>query len=276
MRYNGVKYYYVYDVLGNVVKLLDSNGTIVAEYAYDAYGNLDSSITLTTIGSKNPYRYKGYRFDEETGLYYLNSRYYNPETGRFINADGVIDTGGILGKNMYTYAHNNPVMFVDPSGYVPVALKEVGGQDTLFPQKNAGMGSTSLCGDCEVVVDISIYTPIPVPFIPGSKVKIGYSWVISSDYIDPYYHAGLYYGKPLFPITASVGLVDNYEDAGDYKGPFVYSEVSTSFISSGVSVDPTDLKEGARAGYLGTPTGLGVTIGVDYYVQDADRLKKRW
>ena len=68
--------------------------------------------------SYNPFRYRGYYYDTETGLYYLQSRYYNPQWGRFLNADGLVSTGqGLLGYNMYAYCNNNPVMYVDPTGF---------------------------------------------------------------------------------------------------------------------------------------------------------------
>ena len=70
-----------------------------------------------TIGKINPFRYRGYYYDSETGLYYLNSRYYDPVIGRFINADGLVVAGsGMLSGNMYLYCQNNPVCCVDPTG----------------------------------------------------------------------------------------------------------------------------------------------------------------
>jgi RHS repeat-associated protein len=90
---------------------------------YDNWGKLisiDGSLK-DSVGAKNPYRYRGYRYDTETGLYYLNSRYYNPEFGRFINADGIIgQTGELLGHNLFTYSKNNPVNMSDDNGFRPV------------------------------------------------------------------------------------------------------------------------------------------------------------
>ena len=104
---------------GDVVAILNSSGQVVVQYTYDAWGNpLSTTGSLaSTIGTLNPIRYRGYVYDTETGLYYLQSRYYDPELGRFINADAFVSTGqGLLGNNMFAYCGNNPVNYVDPSG----------------------------------------------------------------------------------------------------------------------------------------------------------------
>jgi len=121
MNLNNVEYFYIRNLQGDIVNIVDSSGIIKVEYVYDAWGNIihttDNTGTLK-LAEKNPYRYRGYHYDNETGLYYLNSRYYNPEIGRFINADGLIgEVGDILGHNMYAYCGNNPVMRIDPTGY---------------------------------------------------------------------------------------------------------------------------------------------------------------
>lgn len=117
--YNGSYYFYVTNQQGDVVALLDSNGNAVVEYTYEAWGGLrDASGSMySTLGTYNPLRYRGYVYDHETGLYYLQSRYYNPEIGRFINADGYVSTGqGLLGNNMFAYCGNNPVLHRDICG----------------------------------------------------------------------------------------------------------------------------------------------------------------
>ena len=91
---------------------IDGNGTRVVTYVYDAWGRiLSTTVTgANTIGVYNPFRYRGYYYDNETGFYYLNSRYYDPSSGRFLNADGQLNTG-LLGYNLFAYCENNPVMY---------------------------------------------------------------------------------------------------------------------------------------------------------------------
>ena len=95
----------------------------MVEYAYDAWGNvLDISGTYaSTLGQNNPIRYRGYYYDSETSLYYLNSRYYDPANRRWINADNRISGigGSIQGYNMFAYCFNNPVNTSDPTGNWP-------------------------------------------------------------------------------------------------------------------------------------------------------------
>ena len=103
--------------------LIDSSGTQVVSYSYDSWGRplgmTDS--TEEQIGSKNPFRYRQYFYDAETGLYYLGSRYYDPEVGRFINADDVDllgANGDFASLNLFVYCGNNPVSRADSSGYL--------------------------------------------------------------------------------------------------------------------------------------------------------------
>ena len=123
---SATNYYVTTNVQGDVLGIYNANGDKLAGYEYDAWGNVLSitdangnPITSEThIANINPFRYRGYYLDSETGLYYLNSRYYNAEVGRFLNADSVVSgTGGeILGYNMFAYCMNNPVNMADDNG----------------------------------------------------------------------------------------------------------------------------------------------------------------
>lgn len=125
LKYNDNTYYYIKNLQGDIIGILDSTYNQVVSYEYDSWGkvlsikdNQGNEITdSTNIGIINPFRYRGYYYDTETELYYLNSRYYNPEWGRFINADGIICADkSILSNNIYIYSGNNPVMYIDPTG----------------------------------------------------------------------------------------------------------------------------------------------------------------
>ena len=116
-------FYYVKNLQGDVTAIVDGNGTVLVRYKYDAWGAVSSTVTagLTGLSSyiayNNPFRYRGYYYDGETGFYYLNSRYYDPEIGRFLNGDAYVSTGqGPTGYNMYVYCGNNPILREDDGG----------------------------------------------------------------------------------------------------------------------------------------------------------------
>ena len=116
---NGTMYFYIKDLQGDITEIVDKDGKAVAEYAYDAWGNMltEDNGTLA-VGKLNPFRYRSYVYDEETGLYYLQSRYYDPLTGRFLNADVYADTqsGTPLSINMFAYCENNAINKSDDEG----------------------------------------------------------------------------------------------------------------------------------------------------------------
>ena len=116
-------FYYLYNLQGDVIAIVRAaTGQVVAKYTYDAWGNCTvTNAAGYTVGDKNPFRYRGYYYDTETGLYYLNSRYYNPEFGRFISADTpdvitVSPDSAFWDKNLFAYCDGNPVTRVDDCG----------------------------------------------------------------------------------------------------------------------------------------------------------------
>ena len=120
-------YYYVLNAQGDVIALLNANGTLAASYNYGAWGNYsvhgaDGKKTTdpTFIGHINPLRYRGYYYDRETRLYYLQSRYYDFANCRFLNADtfATTDANGFLSANMFAYCENNPIMRADEDGEI--------------------------------------------------------------------------------------------------------------------------------------------------------------
>lgn len=147
-RYNGVTYLYRKNIQGDITHIYTEAGKQVAHYAYDAFGNIKEFQPDNLISQINPFRYRGYYYDTETSLYYLMSRYYDPETGRFISADSIeyLDPETLGGLNLYAYCGNNPVMMTDETGTMPKWLKWlIAGATTLILVAGA-VGLTIISG----------------------------------------------------------------------------------------------------------------------------------
>jgi RHS repeat-associated protein len=143
------EYYYIRNAQGDVIGLFDKTGAQVVAYTYDSWGKPyvtsgeqkntsdDSKDGITgsmadTVGVKNPYRYRGYRYDSETGLYYLQSRYYNAEWGRFLNADAIVgEVGALLSHNMFAYCQGNPINYSDTTGYMRIIAADEGSTSSV-------------------------------------------------------------------------------------------------------------------------------------------------
>ena len=279
---------------GDITYIYDIDGNRVVTYNYDAWGNI-LSITgtkATTIGRYNPFRYRSYYYDNETGFYYLNSRYYDPSSGRFLNADGYVTANGdILGFNMFAYCGNNPVMGYDPTGYVSwwgvlagVVLTVAG---VALAVASGGIGSpigaalifegaaliattgvaTTVCAieESAMVIDISAS-------FDGRKV--GNSLVIDfeDETFDLYAHDGFTASMPDgSPLTYSVGRVFNYDNIGDYGGEFVNVGGSCRWLGfdycRSPDLDPNSTS--ARSITFGLPGTQKINgyVGWDYYYQ---------
>ena len=142
--------YYVRCTLnGDVDQIYDTSGNLLARYIYDSWGRTVSILngsgqeilTGDHIAVVNPIRYRGYYYDGESGLYYLQSRYYDAKTGRYVNPDGYVYTGqDILSGNMYAYCGNNPIINIDPTGRMYIEGADMGGG------KFAGGGGAAISG----------------------------------------------------------------------------------------------------------------------------------
>jgi RHS repeat-associated protein len=116
IKVSGVKKYYITDALGSVLALTDSSGNVTDKYEYGPFGELMSS----TGTSYNPYRFTGQQWDEDSGLYYLRARYYEPSTGRFTQRDPIFIIAERLQIfNRYAYVNNSPTVYTDPYGLIP-------------------------------------------------------------------------------------------------------------------------------------------------------------
>ena len=131
MKYNNNYYYFEKDILGNILRAYDTNGTIVASFNYDSFGNFNASGTMADLVK---FRYRGYYYDAETGFYYLQNRYYDPTICRFISADksSLLSTlANSIGElNLYVYCNNNPIMHTDPTGEID--WEKIGGWIATF------------------------------------------------------------------------------------------------------------------------------------------------
>lgn len=149
LKHNDTTYYYQKNAQEDITGIMDGNFNIVATYSYDAWGNIisikDANGNVITdnnhIAHINPYRYRSYYYDEETKLYYLNSRYYNPTWGRFINCDQQFDTNGFIGFNIYSYVLNNPTNSHDNNGYG--AMSNLKSSALKFARKFVGFSSST-------------------------------------------------------------------------------------------------------------------------------------
>ena len=245
--YNGTTYYYTRNAQGDVTGIVNASGTQVAEYYYDAWGNpltIDGAVT-STVGNLNPLRYRGYVYDTETGLYYLQSRYYNPVWGRFISPDttdvlAASPNNATWDKNLYAYCDNNPVNRKDDGGQfwnfvfgaaagalvgVINAITEINGP--IFSGENiAKIAISATCGA-----------------IGGIAAASGIGWVTSA---------------VLGGVTGSIEsigyqLVENRGDINKLN----YSRVATSFASGFIS------------GAIG---GDGATLGNKYMQRQTTRF----
>ncbi|MDP4147166.1 MAG: DNRLRE domain-containing protein [Bacillota bacterium] len=235
MNLNGVEYYYIRNAQGDIIGLFDKTGTQVVSYTYDSWGKPyvtdaeknDASDTVkdgitgtlaSTVGVKNPYRYRGYRYDTETQLYYLQSRYYNADWCRFINADGIVgQTGKLLDHNLFAYCGNNPIMRKDPAGLYSYYDDEDGPSYMSDENRQQMIESLANSGD-----------------VPNSETHYFNQMAIDTDGGDKAKHQG---EKNYNPHTRlELGPNDDKKAInadhihyivlpGDYKGPANYGDI---------------------------------------------------
>ena len=203
VEYKGTLYYYVTNLQGNVIAIINSSGNQVVGYRYDAWGNVltVSGSMSTTLGKENPLRYRGYVFDRETNLYYLESRYYNPKTGRFLNADGYTATGqGFVGNNMYAYCLNNPVNWMDESG------------DLARPARHAENGTANRVEDIGIAVVDEILEELADDALNYNVNNESEEVVLNSNYFSSY--------------KGKLVIRTNLERSGSYGALFISRKAS--------------------------------------------------
>ena len=196
-------YYYEKNLQGDIVAIYNATGTKLVSYDYDAWGRI-TSITdgngnnvrgnASHIGNINPLRYRGYYYDDDLDLYYLATRYYDPEVCRFITADSYVSTGqGILGNNRYAYCNNNPVMYVDYSGESLTAILAVGiAIGAMYSLVTSclliGLSEEDSCGD-ELIEDSDEYGLTRVGYYDFDVADVSIGSIVSA--ISAKYEIGL-------------------------------------------------------------------------------------
>lgn len=182
MVYDGESYYFGKNIFGDVTTIYDCYGNWEAGYEYDLWGNITSGGS-SGIAKENPFRYRGYYYDSETGFYYLQSRYYDPEICRFINADNLELLSTLSGTpgqlNLYAYCNNNPVMYSDPSGCFWDYVFDLGFLiwDIVDIWKNPGNWANWVALGVDVVFAV-------VPFITSGAGKVIKVANVSDDIMD--------------------------------------------------------------------------------------------
>ena len=213
-------YFFEKNLQGDVIAVYSDTGTKLISYRYDAWGNVTTTYHnggANTLAANNPIRYRSYYYDTALRMYYLQSRYYDPNTCRFINADGQLNTDHILGTNLYAYCYNNPVMYVDYSGNAP--------DWNLFLQGAllVGMGALAVAAafaapvSCLLVVELAYFT---LAVAGATSATIGSAEVYESFTGDN-------------PVKDSVG--ESAYDVLKYGSLFVMS-MGASIIEVGTSI----------------------------------------
>ncbi len=262
-------------ILGNLVftRITDSIGNIIANYYYDDWGKLVETTGAMAIANLNPILYRSYYFDTETGLYYLNTRYYSPDMQRFLNADGYISSvGDIQGCNLFVYCANNPVNMSDSSGNWPQWIKDAANwvnNNIIQPIKNffSPPKKTNVVGSSSHDVNRRPYTGEPGSTYEapnGDKRTYGPDGRPKHDY-DHNDH-----GRPdKHPHDSTGGHNHDWKDG--IRGPaysvnweFVSGVAITTVCVVGISVIVADNATGIGVvdDFLLGPLGAGVSKGL--------------
>ena len=245
-------YSYVRSLQGDIVGIVDASGAVVAEYSYDGWGKvLSSSGSMAEI---NPLRYRGYYYDGETGFYYVSSRYYDPEIGRWINADGFVSTGqDILGYNMFAYCGNNPINRKDPTGQFWITA--------LIVTAVVAVCTVTLSG-CSAKPD-----PAPLPYKTADEAAMAFanSTYSSSSYIRHEYGTVIYSsttnGTTTYDFATPVAGSPHSVGYGNVKIPSGTTKVATAHTHPN-SNNFSGLTPGATSGDIPN----AIRRGLDSYV----------
>ncbi len=276
LKADGTKFtlYAVCNSRGDVEELRKEDGTIYARYVYDSWGNVlhiysgtgTTEITSTAnLAVQNPFRYRGYYFDTESGLYYLQSRYYDPVTGRFVNPDSLVDNSDVLGFNMYAYCGNNPVSREDSGGNL---------WDTLFDIASVAYSAYQVCKEptnlsnwVSLVADVA---SLVIPGITGGGAAVR-ALTKADDIIDT--------AKAIDKVDDAVDVARAVDDT--YDSVHVASNAvesvcfvaGTQVLTDNVTENIEDIKVGEKVWATNPETGETELKGVvQTFINETDEL----
>jgi len=214
--YNSTPYYFMRNLQGDIIGVVNSSGTLVAEYSYDAWGkcSIVEDNSGVDIANVNPFRYRGYYYDSEIGLYYCNARYYDAEVGRWISADAIrcLDKHSACGLNLYVYCDADPNNKFDPYGYYAISSVLV------------GLGIAALIG---AIVGAASYTAVQV-----------FEYTVTGDFDWSWGgFAGAIVGGAIAGIMNKIGVYKLNVGMGSFSA--IHNQINTQFIRgviNGISI----------------------------------------
>jgi RHS repeat-associated protein len=265
VTYDGETYYYVTNVQGDVVAIVNASGTKLVEYTYSSWGVVlqaegvaegENAAVAEILAELNPLLYCGYVYDTETALYYLQTRYYDPDVGRFVNADKFASTEqGMLGNNMFAYCLNNSINYVDPAGTLAYpgeihneVVRRIAGKygyskEQIILYKGGGFGRADLISPDGQVWDVKRDKPRQ---INAGKTQVeNYvknTWARSPDTLlsvggNEIESGGFYYKSGLTTYKVTYRYAGDGVIAYDYRvSEFDYQTLATTVLVIGMAV----------------------------------------
>ena len=267
---DAVKADYIYrkNALGDIDGIFDADMNLIGEYVYDAWGNCTIEATGADnieIMETNPFRYRGYYWDKELNFYYLQTRYYDPQTGRFINADnvgyGVINFNKINALNLYSYCINNPINYKDPTG-----------EDWKSFWKKVGNFFNKVVDTIDAVI-------MTFSIEGGVGMGFGFDWELGPVSFDFGGHGNLFYFKAggdedyPFGTEREVGFGFKF---GNIAVGFNFSEEYEPYGGEGFESSTNEPKA-----FLGVGAGFYFVVGFEFsmgwdLIELKDRLRRIW
>ena len=266
-------YYYRRNLQGDVIAIYDKYGSRKAEYAYDAFGNCTVKYTgMSDLANSNPIRYRGYYYDRETGLYYLNSRYYNPEWRRFISPakTEALTANAVNGLNLYIYANNNPILYpyIEADKQIMSTLNR---SATLGFTNNTSVPNSSTSVTNKSSINILSFSD---GLITPEKYDMPACMSVHAIYAKGTLGWGYTFGDGYSLASFSAGILDAtlhtpkwfaFLPDDHLANPNVYLGVGTWNVNASVGVGVSGTAE-IVSGTVGIQFGNAISIGVKGYV----------